>query len=126
MYVIICLLFFFFFFFKQKTAYEMSIGDWSSDVCSSDLKSRPAMPISRLDLPLPFGPVIAQASPGAMLKVASRTAVTSPYATDRPRTARAGVPPGPAFTGLAFAGWRSLGWRSRGWLSQHGALREGT
>src|SRR6188768_231125 len=26
-----------FFFFKQKTAYEMSIGDWSSDVCSSDL-----------------------------------------------------------------------------------------
>src|SRR6184192_294929 len=28
---------FFFFFFKQKTAYEMSIGDWSSDVCSSDL-----------------------------------------------------------------------------------------
>src|SRR6184192_1798766 len=29
--------FFFFFFFKQKTAYEMSIGDWSSDVCSSDL-----------------------------------------------------------------------------------------
>src|SRR3546814_7538006 len=30
-------LFFFFFFFKQKTAYEMRISDWSSDVCSSDL-----------------------------------------------------------------------------------------
>src|SRR3546814_6319059 len=29
-----------FFFFKQKTAYEMRISDWSSDVCSSDL---PAM-----------------------------------------------------------------------------------
>src|SRR3546814_8603272 len=28
---------FFFFFFKQKTAYEMRISDWSSDVCSSDL-----------------------------------------------------------------------------------------
>src|SRR3546814_1271375 len=27
-----------FFFFKQKTAYEMRISDWSSDVCSSDLK----------------------------------------------------------------------------------------
>src|SRR3546814_9185369 len=27
----------FFFFFKQKTAYEMSISDWSSDVCSSDV-----------------------------------------------------------------------------------------
>src|SRR3546814_2909797 len=30
-------LFFFFFFFKQKTAYEMRISDWSSDVCASDL-----------------------------------------------------------------------------------------
>ena len=28
---------FFFFFFKQKTAYEIGTGDWSSDVCSSDL-----------------------------------------------------------------------------------------
>ena len=31
-------LFFFFFFFKQKTAYEILTCDWSSDVCSSDLK----------------------------------------------------------------------------------------
>src|SRR3546814_3857525 len=31
------MLFFFVFFFKQKTAYEMRISDWSSDVCSSDL-----------------------------------------------------------------------------------------
>src|SRR3546814_12892603 len=29
----------YFFFFKQKTAYEMRISDWSSDVCSSDLAS---------------------------------------------------------------------------------------
>src|SRR3546814_4479792 len=29
------------FFFKQKTAYEMRISDWSSDVCSSDLPVRP-------------------------------------------------------------------------------------
>src|SRR3546814_9220145 len=29
----------FFFFFRQKTAYEMRISDWSSDVCSSDLRS---------------------------------------------------------------------------------------
>src|SRR3546814_16562080 len=28
-----------FFFFKQKTAYEMRISDWSSDVCSSDLNA---------------------------------------------------------------------------------------
>src|SRR3546814_6405562 len=31
------IVFFVFFFFKQKTAYEMRISDWSSDVCSSDL-----------------------------------------------------------------------------------------
>src|SRR3546814_6028938 len=30
-----------FFFFKQKTAYEMRISDWSSDVCSSDLPNSP-------------------------------------------------------------------------------------
>src|SRR3546814_4677064 len=30
---------YFFFFFKQKTAYEMRISDWSSDVCSSDLRA---------------------------------------------------------------------------------------
>src|SRR3546814_9309542 len=30
-----------FFFFKQKTAYEMRISDWSSDVCSSDLRALP-------------------------------------------------------------------------------------
>src|SRR3546814_3824462 len=34
-FILMCI--FFFFFFKQKTAYEMRISDWSSDVCSSDL-----------------------------------------------------------------------------------------
>src|SRR3546814_3160815 len=33
LYILLCVLFF----FKQKTAYEMRISDWSSDVCSSDL-----------------------------------------------------------------------------------------
>src|SRR3546814_17366859 len=32
------------FFFKQKTAYEMRISDWSSDVCSSDLARKSAAP----------------------------------------------------------------------------------
>src|SRR3546814_7145670 len=32
-----------FFFFKQKTAYEMRISDWSSDVCSSDLVHTPSV-----------------------------------------------------------------------------------
>src|SRR3546814_269226 len=38
--VIDTMLLFYFFFFKQKTAYEMRISDWSSDVCSSDLIGR--------------------------------------------------------------------------------------
>src|SRR3546814_5651764 len=39
-----CFVFLFFiFFFKQKTAYEMRISDWSSDVCSSDLATCPLL-----------------------------------------------------------------------------------
>src|SRR3546814_3507425 len=45
-----------FFFFKQKTAYEMRISDWSSDVCSSDLHRDPGargifahQPVVRVD-----------------------------------------------------------------------------
>src|SRR3546814_20582086 len=37
--MILCIVFYMFF-FKQKTAYEMRISDWSSDVCSSDLNLR--------------------------------------------------------------------------------------
>src|SRR3546814_6933016 len=68
---VMCL--FCFFFFKQKTAYEMRISDWSSDVCSSDLDARarritPAMLIAAVQalasiptsddtlLPSPFDP----------------------------------------------------------------------
>src|SRR3546814_1104993 len=36
----LCIILNYFFFFKQKTAYEMRISDWSSDVCSSDLCKR--------------------------------------------------------------------------------------
>src|SRR3546814_16296314 len=36
-----------FFFFKQKTAYEMRISDWSSDVCSSDLEADSPFDLSR-------------------------------------------------------------------------------
>src|SRR3546814_7703506 len=39
-----------FFFFKHKTAYEMRISDWSSDVCSSDLSPSASAAASRLDL----------------------------------------------------------------------------
>src|SRR3546814_3680711 len=44
--MVICFVFYsifvVFFFFKQKTAYEMRISDWSSDVCSSDLLAQDA------------------------------------------------------------------------------------
>src|SRR3546814_1850519 len=39
-----------FFFFKQKTAYEMRISDWSSDVCSSDLNAAVARHRARLQI----------------------------------------------------------------------------
>src|SRR3546814_6867852 len=44
-----------FFFFKQKTAYELRISDWSSDVCSSDLPVPPplATPARRCKAPGP-------------------------------------------------------------------------
>src|SRR3546814_4179562 len=41
-----------FFFFKQKTAYEMRISDWSSDVCSSDLLFRVWPPVNEVQQPL--------------------------------------------------------------------------
>src|SRR3546814_19136442 len=44
-----------FFFFKQKTAYEMRISDWSSDVCSSDLGKTFAEDRDRM----PFGLFLA-------------------------------------------------------------------
>src|SRR3546814_10862892 len=54
-----------FFFFKQKTAYEMRISDWSSDVCSSDLRclggDRAQQVGQRLDLALV---IISQDMPG--------------------------------------------------------------
>src|SRR3546814_5225794 len=40
------------FFFKQKTAYEMRISDWSSDVCSSDLQELVGVAVLGVDLDL--------------------------------------------------------------------------
>src|SRR3546814_12969478 len=65
-----------FFFFKQKTAYEMRISDWSSDVCSSDLFGE----INSLEgiveageVATPFGTVAADGLPdGAAVQVLIR------------------------------------------------------
>src|SRR3546814_1872575 len=60
MYLCLCV---FFFFFKQKTAYEMRISDWSSDVCSSDLTSNAALAqaLEVADAGGPLTPVLAAA-----------------------------------------------------------------
>src|SRR3546814_4379860 len=63
-------LFYFFFFFKQKTAYEMRISDWSSDVCSSDLvepaaAALPRPPSARYSSPLNRAAPPGAAAPGA-------------------------------------------------------------
>src|SRR3546814_3413667 len=44
-FVSFCVMIFCIFFFKQKTAYEMRISDWSSDVCSSDLNKNEELPL---------------------------------------------------------------------------------
>src|SRR3546814_16803921 len=46
-------MFVYFFFFKQKTAYDMRISDWSSDVCSSDLATPCRMPMAGDCFPAP-------------------------------------------------------------------------
>src|SRR3546814_9883089 len=48
-----------FFFCKQKTAYEMRISDWSSDVCSSDLQPLPALARTDLRCKLAFAERLA-------------------------------------------------------------------
>src|SRR3546814_4485088 len=53
-----------FFFFKQKTAYEMRISDWSSDVCSSDLVMDTSLkPVLENGLYVPILAVVAPETP---------------------------------------------------------------
>src|SRR3546814_748275 len=69
-----------FFFFKQKTAYEMRISDWSSDVCSSDLQATVKRGIDADPVPVPIRRVhpepIGALQPGE-IKLPERRAVTS-------------------------------------------------
>src|SRR3546814_3535099 len=59
-----------FFFFKQKTAYEMRISDWSSDVCSSDLNTPSISPRAR-SAPAAATPASSEKSPGRTSGAAS-------------------------------------------------------
>src|SRR3546814_12607247 len=58
------------FFFKQKTAYDMRISDWSSDVCSSDLLDRVSLHVE----PKEFVIVVGQSGAGksTLLKLLTR------------------------------------------------------
>src|SRR3546814_1311279 len=74
-----CLLFFF---FKQKTAYEMRISDWSSDVCSSDLH-RLAVDARRAHLELPRRAAQGVGEPRAGRRFGERAAILDAVALDR-------------------------------------------
>src|SRR3546814_1054042 len=72
--VVVC-----FFFFKQKTAYEMRISDWSSDVCSSDLTWLRSIPCPR------------SAGPNSVCGCAGSCATTGPLPGERSRGPRRAV-----------------------------------
>src|SRR3546814_5312042 len=80
------------FLFKQKTAYEMRISDWSSDVCSSDLR-RPIPRAPRPQSVRPVEPRNRSAHPSAADTPAKRGCATAVAATrtasaDRAETCR--------------------------------------
>src|SRR3546814_7991794 len=80
------------FFFKQKTAYEMRISDWSSDVCSSDLElfdlervrhlDNVAVAIEHTRLPLRIAPSLREAdlSGGSLYEALRSDGVIPAYA----------------------------------------------
>src|SRR3546814_5277337 len=69
----------FFFFFKQKTAYEMRISDWSSDVCSSDLRRAIAREIAPAPLSL-WSAEPTRARPGLILGITNLSERRAPKA----------------------------------------------
>src|SRR3546814_19950399 len=79
--VLLIVLVMLFFFFKQKTAYDVRISDWSSDVCSSDLKKVAATvePLSKRPAVVP-----AAAPPNVRPPKATPRSVAAPAAAPRP------------------------------------------
>src|SRR3546814_1159531 len=91
-----------FFFFKQKTAYEMRISDWSSDVCSSDLLLVSWVRPAPLPHPAPAATAIAADqirsghSPAACAGTTDRTPCCARTRASAPARARPPFPETPA------------------------------
>src|SRR3546814_2057304 len=66
------------FLFKQKTAYEMRISDWSSDVCSSDLTmpEQEVLFASQAPSPRSFGPILLSAGDRDVIRQTDRLAAS--------------------------------------------------
>src|SRR3546814_2785864 len=69
-----------FFLFKQKTAYEMRISDWSSDVCSSDLELGVRSDAARLGQHLPALHVVTLGAAQQQARVVARLALVEQLA----------------------------------------------
>src|SRR3546814_12753793 len=76
-----------FFFVKQKTAYEMRISDWSSDVCSSDLRKIAAPSPLKASMPMDSALVSCGSN---RLPMASRRPVSSRFTFMRSEERRVG------------------------------------
>src|SRR3546814_2919979 len=93
--VVLVFVFYFFFFFKQKTAYEMRISDWSSDVCSSDLTpGKHDYALGRTGTP----------PPTPSLAVPDLSDVAAPDATDWTLTGESVASDGGSLPVIAFSG----------------------
>src|SRR3546814_8606600 len=92
----------FVFFFKQKTAYEMRISDWSSDVCSSDLVfvagAKVVKNVTGYDLPK-----LAAGSRGRLFAITEMTLKVLPRAPIAATRAIAGLDPAAAVSLMAAA-----------------------
>src|SRR3546814_12235718 len=107
MIIVICyyvLVLFFFFFFKQKTAYDMRISDWSSDVCSSDLYDLCEQHSERLSAPRGCDVLRLAADPSTLEPSSDALLALADAVREAARPVPASEPEAPA--GLAAASGR--------------------
>src|SRR3546814_9473017 len=78
-----------FFFVKQKTAYEMRISDWSSDLCSSDLQRLAAFLLVELARLLDAQGPLDEGQPAAQLVLGQMPGQRHDFAARRPRAEQA-------------------------------------